>query len=343
MLYVSTRNNTDLYTAYRALHESRAPDGGFFVPNRLQPLSAAELTEIFSMSFSERVARILNIFFPVGMTGWDIEFTIGRHPVKIVRMSHRLYIAELWHNLKLEFCFLENALFTKLCENDKQAASPTAWAKIAIRIAMLFGIYGELIRESVKNADFAGLAGDYSMIVAAFYAKKLGLPIGKIIGVSDEDGTAWDLFHKGELAFSASPRNSSLPLLDIVEPTYLEMLIYAFFDTDEVNNYLNAYTTTGVYRLNEEQLACLNQYMDGSVVSRVRCPILIRSIYRTHDYISDPYMAITYGALQDYRSRRGESNTALVLSDISPRLFEAMVTEATGVLPGDMRKIISNS
>ena len=94
MLYVSTRNKMDSYTAYRTLHEEYAPDGGQFVPFRIPSFTNEEREALQEKSFSQIVADILNLFFAARLTGWDVECCIGRNPVRLERMNHRLIVAE---------------------------------------------------------------------------------------------------------------------------------------------------------------------------------------------------------------------------------------------------------
>ena len=63
MLYVTTRNTADAYTAYRALHEVFAPDGGYYVPFRLTAYSDEEISIIKTQTPGEIIAGILNVIF----------------------------------------------------------------------------------------------------------------------------------------------------------------------------------------------------------------------------------------------------------------------------------------
>ena len=89
MLYVSTRNNSDAYTAYRALHECNAPDGGYYFPFRLPHLSADELYAIKKQGPGETVAYILTSLnrmgcgvrhwsFPIPNCSYELSFAYGR-------------------------------------------------------------------------------------------------------------------------------------------------------------------------------------------------------------------------------------------------------------------------
>ena len=117
MLYVTTRSRTDSYTAYRALHEGVASDGGEFLPIRLPQYTHEQLEAIMSDNFNETVARILNLFFSVRLTGWDIEFAIGRKPVRLLNMGRKITVAELWRNTEADYSIAARRIYARLCDN----------------------------------------------------------------------------------------------------------------------------------------------------------------------------------------------------------------------------------
>ena len=94
MLYVTTRDPRDAYTANRALSENRCPEGGFFVPMRLPHYGESEIAELAEKSFSQNVADILNLLFATQLDGWSVEFGIGRYPVKLVALNGYIAILE---------------------------------------------------------------------------------------------------------------------------------------------------------------------------------------------------------------------------------------------------------
>ena len=98
MLYATTRNRLDAVTTNHVLVESRGPDGGLFVPLNLPKFSAQERKRLSEQSFGHCVAEILNLFFSTKLTGWDVDFCIGRYPVRLEPLAHRIYMAETWHN-----------------------------------------------------------------------------------------------------------------------------------------------------------------------------------------------------------------------------------------------------
>ncbi len=330
MLYVSTRNRTDSYTAHRALHENRAPDGGMYVPFQLPQFSKEEILQLKESSFGDNFARILNIFFSARLTGWDVEFCCGRYPVKSVSLPHRLIVAEAWHNTASGYQYVEHALYSKLCGNAPSEQT-SDWARIAIRIALMFAIYGT--STAAGNADVLDFAVDgdgFVAPIATWYARRMGLPVGMIICGSHDSSTVWDLLHRGELNTAA-----------VSDYTGLERLIYSVFGYDEAMRFVLACQKRRVYHLEEDQLNLLNEGMFAAVVSSNRVPSVISSFYRSQGYILDLSAAISFGALQDYRSRIGESNATVVISLNSPTKTSDKLSAMLGISAADIDRSVN--
>lgn len=335
MLYVSTRDRTDSFTAYRALQEEKAPSGGLFVPHRLPDLNES-VQSLMGESFGENVARVLNCFFSTSLTGWDVDFLVGRHPLRLVMMNHRLVVAELWRNHAQKYDFLEESLYKKL--SGTVMKMPTDWARIAIRIAVLFGIFSELHRQGIDQVDIAVATGDFSVPMAVWYAREMGLPVGKIICGCNENGAVWDLIHRGEFSTGASLVKTQYPAMDHSCPASIERLIYSVLGLKEAQRYVSVCNRRGTYQLDEESLQMLSDGLAASVVSGKRTRDVIKSIYRTSGYIVDGYTATSYGSLQDYRSRTGESRLTLLLCDQSPVHALGQLTEILELSSEEIKK-----
>lgn len=330
MLYISTRNKADSFTAYRALHEDRTPDGGSFVPLRLPVLEMSQIQALKEKSFGQNIAEILNLFFSARLTGWDVDFCVGRYPVKLVSIKHRVVIAQMWHNPQSRYDHMVHSLYNQICGEDA-CAVPTQWAKICINIAILFGLYGELSRIGITDMDISVPAGDFSLPVAAWYAREMGLPIGVIICGCNENGSVWDLLHRGEFDTDAALIHTELPELDVCLPACLECLIHSSLGTEETLRYLEACEKKETYSPNAQQLFALNKGMYAAVVGKNRIETIISSMYRTNRYIIDPYTALSYGSLQDYRAVTGESRDTLLLACTNPVLAADKISSAIGI------------
>lgn len=328
MLYISTRNPKDAYTAHRALHEEFAPDGGMFVPFQDVTLSDEELEALSTDSFGLTVAKILNRFFSARLSGWDVDCCIGRNPVKFATLGRRTLVGELWHNLEGSYSALEQSLFTAMTGSRN---APAGWASIAIRIAVVCGLVGELIRAGIEKADFAVACGDFSTPMAIWYARKMGLPVGMILCICNENGTLWDLLQRGECNTGAAVVKTNLPELDFAFPGQLERLIFATQNKEEFTRFLEVTAKGGVYAPDEEKMSLINEGLCASVVGSPRVDSVVSSVFRTNDYIIDPVTALAFGGLQDYRARTGENRTTVLLAGRNPQFYADRISRAIGL------------
>lgn len=318
MLYVTTRNKNDAHTAHKTLTTDRGADGGFFVPFQIPAVSQAYIDGLKDKSFGQSVADILNIFFNARLDGWDVDFSIGRNPVKMVPMSRRIVVAETWHNPDWDFARIVRNLSSRIQGNDDTLGIPSAWAWIAVRIATLFGLYGQMQRQGLTPGgaiDVAVAAGDFSGPMAIWLARQMGLPVGTIICACDEDDKVWDLLHQGQVRTDSGPSDT------------LERLIYSQFGTGEVLRYLDSCAQSAVYAPAGE----VDKSLYVAVVSQKRTEAIIYNVYRTCTYLLDPNSASAYGGLQDYRSTPGEGRLTLLLTERSPVRSMPEVAKAMGI------------
>ena len=336
MLYVTTRNNRDAYTVQRVLNENRAPDGGFYLPMRCPRFSAEYLSEMAEKSFGQNIADVLNILFNTKLSSWDVDFCIGRYPVHLVPLQHRILIAETWHNPQWHHEQLV-ANLTRLVSDGNTV--PGNWSAIAVRIAVLFGIYGELRRKEIETMDISLVSGDFSAPISAWYARQWGLPIGNIICCCNENNSLWDLICHGQLRSDALSIPTILPEADVVVPENLERLIYEAGGSREVEHYLNICRQGRMYCPSDNILKALRNGLYASVVSSSRLPSVISGVYHTNQHLMSLSAGLAYGGLLDYRAKTGETRHAIVLSENCP-LQDTAVIAKTLDLPEDQIKTL---
>lgn len=335
MLYVTTRNKNDAHTAHKTLTADRASDGGLFVPFQMPLMTKDDIFALKDKSFGQCVAEILNLFFSARLDGWDVDFCIGRYPVKLVPMSHRIVVAETWHNPDWDFARMVRNLFSRIYGNDDPKDVPSNWAWIAIRIATLFGLYGQLLQQGLVSPDatidVAVTAGDFSAPMAVWYAREMGLPVGTIICSCNDNGSVWDLLHHGQLRTDTIAVPTNTPQCDIGVPGDIERLIFGCTDTAEANSFAQCCEQGSVYAPDEDNFQAIRKGMFAAVVSQKRMESVIRNVYHTNAYSLDPYAALAYGGLQDYRASAGEGRTTLLMTEQSPICSAAPVAAAMGI------------
>lgn len=334
MLYITTRDNRDAFTAYRALHESIAPDGGAYIPFRMPVFTAEEIAAFGTGSFGQTVAEILNRFFSGHLSGWDVDFCIGRNAVNLVTMPHRIAVAELWHNPDGVYDHICSSLFQKLSGTVSNVASE--WFLLASHISVLFGLYGELCHSGVisygDTFDITTIDVDFTVPLAAIYARQMGLPIDMIIITSVENSGLWDILHLGELNLAVESANAIA----------YERLVHATLGDTSVAALCSAMLAKKTFRIDSEQLMSFNRGLFCAVTGKDRSAQNVNSIYRSNSYILDPMAALSIGGLQDYRAKTGESKLTLVLSCTSPMNCVSQISDATGISPEKLTLLLKN-
>ena len=346
MLYVTTRIHADAFTVYHALTENRGPGGGLYLPMRLHACSEKQIASLGEKTFGQNVADVMNLLFNTRLSGTEVELFIGRHPVKLVGLGNKVHIAQLWRNPNSKFEWLEQNL-AKAVLNTEKPAMVSDWMRIGIRIGMLFGIYGEMVRCGIlktgEELDVAAPSGDFAAVMAAFYAGKLGLPIGTIVVSCNENNGLWSLFHLGEVKTSAPVQQTKLPKCDHGLPVGLERLIFSTLGAEQTEFFLHSCTLGGNYRLSDFQMRRLSEGFYVSVVSQHRTEKMISGIYGSSGYIPDPYTTLAWCGLMDYRVGKGESGPGLILAEESPLWEPEMVCKSLGITMGELKERIDRS
>lgn len=334
MLYLSTNSKHDTYTAYKTIHQDTAPDDGLFLPFRLPVLDADAIHALSQRTYSANMAQMLNLFFGTGLTEVDVDYILGKGCTRYSTMNHHVVIGELWHNAQWNFDSAMQALSRALRREEADAA-PANWVGIAVRIASIFAIYGLLESEGVvetdEKLDIAVPTGDFSAPMAAWYARKMGLPIGTIVIGCNENSALWDLFNLGDMATGETVLETLTPLCDYNAPKGLARLIYCTLGAEEATRY-EELRQKGRHFVPEEET--FEQMKDGiftAVSSISRIDSVIRNVYSTVQYILSPYDALAYGALLDYRSKSGQGSTCLLLSERCPICDDKTVAYALGI------------
>lgn len=334
MLYATTRSDNDTYTAERALKESCAPDGGLYIPMQWPCLKREEVLDLLSGTPGEIIACFMNLFFSCKLTGRDVEFSLGKKVLKLSAMSHRIAVAEAWHNVDGDFTWVQRVL-TERTAIDKRQTPIGEWMKIATRIALLFCAYSQMMKEQNlrfgTKLDVTYPVGTFNAPMAAWYARQMGLPVGTVICCCNENNSLWELLNRGEMKTNSPIRKTNTPRCDVALPQGIERLIRAAIGREEARRYVEICQQRGTYIPGAEHHRLLQDGMYVSVVSDRRIPRVIANTYATNEYVLCPYSALMYSGLMDYRADTGRNGPALMICESSPLQCEDMVSQAMGI------------
>ena len=303
MLYVTTRNDQETFTVQQAMNRNRGDDGGLYLPLRLPRLPADDLKKLRELSFNQRIASILNLFFQTKLSGWDVDFSVGRYPVRLTDLSHRIMVGEFWHNFQWKYACLQEKL-TELISCD--ANEEGSWSSVAVRMAILAAILLE--RDETENdlIDVASAVDNFSVPISAWYLRKMGFPVGNIICCCNENNQLWELKCLGQMKMTGTL------------PVNLERLVSDCGGMDAVKRFICNRDDGTVYEASDEMMKTLRRNLYISVVSDDRIETAIPNVYKTYNYVLQSESALAYCGLMDYRSKTGITRPAVVICDYSP-------------------------
>lgn len=309
MLYVTTRDNTMTFSAQDTLSMDSCTNGGYFVPQELPVFTHDMLRSMQASRFSSTVADVLNLLFSLSFSSWDVDFSIGRSVAKFFELNRKVTVAELWHNPERSASSMVKNLHEMLCQKAQLKSRPTNWSVIAVHIAVYAGLYGQMVQngllEEGETMDLSLSSADFSEIMAAWYAKKMRLPIGNILCACLDDKTLWNAIHLGEYDSTSGG----------IFQGNIERLVYGALGADEAAEYVKS---SGFYAVPKDRVSEFNDGLFVAVVGTARGESVMRSLSATNQYAMSLDSALCYGAIQDYRSKTGESRHALLIAKEKP-------------------------
>lgn len=338
MLYVTTRNSSDMFTAFRALSESRGPDGGFYIPYKLTPFSREEVVSLAQFSSNQRIARILERFLGIRLSETFLDLHIGRYPVQLSTMGYRIGVGEIWHNCDSHFSRLVEDIGSMLQLKEKRH---TPLLELVVRVATLFALYGEILHgghlDTEDPFDVSVVSGNFFGPLSAWYARELGLPVENIICCCNENNGLWNLIYHGELRTDTVCVNTIVPEADVTVPDGLECLIRTCCGSQEVQHYLESIRAGRMY-CPDNYFESLRKGFHVSVISDAAILRAIPNVFSTSGTVLAPSGALAYSGLLDYRSRTGESRFGLVITERGPQTDIDNLARSFCVSPSEVRE-----
>lgn len=193
--------------------------------------------------------------------------------------------------------------------------------------------YAKLVKDgTVKAGDEINVVvptGNFGNILAAFYAKQMGLPVNKLICASNENKVLFDFFSTGTYNRKRDFILTSSPSMDILISSNLERLIYRITggNPEECAKLMENLSKGGEYTITPEMKAQLKDFY-GNYCSEEETKEAIREVYKTSDYVIDTHTAVAAGVYKKYVKDTGDKIPAVIASTASPYKFTRSVMDA---------------
>lgn len=172
--------------------------------------------------------------------------------------------------------------------------------------------------------------GNFGNILAAFYAKNMGIPVAKLICASNENKVLYDFFSTGTYDKNREFMLTSSPSMDILISSNLERLIYRIAGEDAVKNaaLMKELNTTGKYEITPEMKEKLADFY-GNYASEKETADTIRDLYEKTGYVIDTHTAVAASVYHKYKKDTNDTDTKTVIaSTASPFKFSRSVMDA---------------
>jgi threonine synthase len=171
--------------------------------------------------------------------------------------------------------------------------------------------------------------GNFGNILAAYYAKNMGLPIDKLICASNDNKVLFDFFQTGTYDRNREFILTSSPSMDILISSNLERLIYkiAGDDAEKCADFMKALSTNGKYEITSEMKAQLSDFV-GGYADEAATDATIQKLYESTGYVIDTHTAVAASVYNQYKQTAKDDTKSIIASTASPYKFTRSVMNA---------------
>ncbi|HPT78355.1 MAG TPA: threonine synthase [Candidatus Atribacteria bacterium] len=216
------------------------------------------------------------------------------------------------------------------------SANSINWGRLVPQIVYYFSAYLDLINQGrIKKWQTVNVVvptGNFGNILAAYYAKRMGLPLGRLICASNRNNVLTDFISTGVYDINRIFYKTTSPSMDILISSNLERLLYEMSerDTDFVSGLMRELKERGRYKVDGQLLNRLNDLFWGSYADEGQTRATIKDTFEKYGYTLDPHTAVGKFVYDQYRLQTGDTTETILVSTASPFKFPAEVLKALG-------------
>ena len=216
------------------------------------------------------------------------------------------------------------------------SANSINWGRVLPQIVYYVSSYCDLLASgAIKEGQTVNVCvptGNFGNILSGFYAKKMGVPIGRLICASNENNVLTDFIRTGTYDRNRPFYQTASPSMDILISSNLERLLYLLSGSDEeVRGYMQALAETGRYTVSERVFRAVQAEFSCGFCTDAQGAQTIGKTFREKNYLLDTHTAVACTVLEGYRAETGDGTLTVVESTASPFKFCASVLDALGV------------
>ena len=214
------------------------------------------------------------------------------------------------------------------------SANSINWGRLVPQIVYYFSAYADLAEQGRINLgdeiNVVVPTGNFGNILAGYYAKKMGLPIKKLVCASNSNNILTDFLKSGEYDKNRAFYTTTSPSMDILISSNLERLLYHMSGEDDklVTNLMNSLSIDGRYVVSEELIKNIQTVFDAGFCDEKSVSDTIHKYENDFDYLCDTHTAVAVKVYEDYVNESGDDIPTVIDSTASPYKFSKSVLNA---------------
>lgn len=234
--------------------------------------------------------------------------------------------------------FGDALLAAQLAQKNVKLSSANSinWGRLAPQIVYYFSAYADMLAaEKISLGDevnFVVPTGNFGDILAGYYAKLMGLPVGKLICASNANDVLTEFLQTGVYNARREFFKTLSPSMDILVSSNLERLLYHLTGSAlQVRIWMDKLATEGHYEIGSDLLDKLQQHFWAGSADDTRTKAEIKRCREAWGYIIDPHTAVAAAVAEDYLAKTKDTRQLVILSTASPYKFCPAVLSALGI------------
>ena len=214
------------------------------------------------------------------------------------------------------------------------SANSINWGRLVPQIVYYISSYAELVKDGEitlgEKINIVVPTGNFGNILAAYYAKHMGIPVNKLICASNINNVLTDFINTGVYDRNRHFYPTVSPSMDILISSNLERLLYIMTGKNDtlISEWFGKLSAEGKYELSDDVKAKLSEEFCAGFCDDEQTKATIHEIYEKYSYTCDTHTAVAVKVYEDYKKSTGDTTKTIIASTASPYKFSAAVLEA---------------
>ncbi|MBR1812077.1 MAG: threonine synthase [Clostridia bacterium] len=214
------------------------------------------------------------------------------------------------------------------------SANSINWGRLVPQIVYYFSAYADMLSlGKIKAGDAINVTvptGNFGNILAAYYAKRMGLPVNKLICASNANNVLTDFINTGVYDRNRQFYTTISPSMDILISSNLERLLFMLTGEDDakIRDLFGKLAKDGKYDVGADVAAAVKALFAAGCCDDAATKNTIGSLFAESHYLSDTHTAVAVSVYEDYRKNTGDTTPNVIVSTANPYKFSASVLDA---------------